>query len=765
MKRFPLYPPYQKPAAIRQNRQRICSLRTPTLRAGLVLCLPLLLLTAAALPAHPVFAAGQSAAENGNVQLRLSAPYFKMRPSENSRSSLGVSYYENPGSDLNVTGRSGELYEAITPLGEKVHIPVWYTDAAAASAQNAEPLTIRLKPDAKLHLFPESELSWPAEYAESGALSALRWGDWYGISLPSDPGYAHGTVVRPALLWVASTEVQSAVPPEGGLFAANSSLSTDSVRSLTETSLTSGVSKKRVLELLGEPYSRSPLPHRGTTDAANAEARGELWRYERSGAHLTISFSPGGALLEWNWILATSESPQTGIHSEQPPYTFKYEFRTLPVVPSVSPEPVWQSQAALDAQYLLDASDNVLLVRSDDVSGGHPQSGIYALDRSSGRKLWERGAGGGRLDALPGEDGRSVLVFTGADSDQANRPMLRSIRLSDGAVRWSREAGDAADSPGIRIFAAGTAAIVALQPDAAEKGILTVRSQRSGNLLWTKEFADPYVVLNEGSNDPYVLIQQGRWIQALDPLTGRAVWSLKSEVDTLPNPYLDSVFPAGERSGPFAPSSGARWVTLGSDWIRLDTATGEILGRRAIRSNEEVDMLGSRYLLIRRAIDSPVYADGSLFESILYDVQAAREVWSVPGRASHPLMDEDVLYVLLNGIPAALSAEDGQLRWKTQTAEFARAGQQNLLQAGDFVRIDDLLLLPYGSDLLAFDAKAGSLKRRIDGFSAAYTENNGRLVQNGLLNADGETVYAGSADGRFTAWNVQQIIEALRAQF
>ncbi|WP_235946167.1 outer membrane protein assembly factor BamB family protein [Saccharibacillus alkalitolerans] len=771
----------KKPASIRKpqsasipNKRDSRQPKPGTVRAGrlgIALCLPLILLPASALPAYgaapaqPQQAAAASTAEQSAAALQA-APYFKSVPEADDRASLGVIYYEKSHAPLTVIGRRGELLETRTPFDERAYVPVWYTESRAAEAEESDPLILRMKPGARLHLFPESELSWPAEYASSGAISAIRYGDWYGISLPAEPGYEGGSVVRPALLWVESDQVLSTQAPVSGLLSADSTVPTDMVRSLTETFLTEGATADEVLKLLGEPFSRTPLSHFERTWEGDSNERGVLWRYERGDAQMTLSFDPGGRLTGWNWIQPTADAAQTGINSSQPPYVLKYEFRTLPPVPSVSPKPAWQAQDDLDAQYLLAASEDALLIRSDDsfISGGHMESGIYALDRASGQRLWERETGSGTADALFGQDGRSVLLLTGSASEQDGVPKLRSIRLSDGTVRWSREVDGKEEYASPVLNAAGTSVMLSLQPGEGEKGKLTVLSQRSGEVRWTKEFADPYTVLNKGSDDPYVLIQQGRWIQALDPRTGKAAWSLKADRDAPASSRSASYAPGAERADPFAARNGLRWLTLGGDWVRMNTSTGEISGRYPIRANEQVDRLGDGNLLIRRASDAAAYEKGAMFQTVFYDAKAGKEVWSLPGRAEHALPGKDRLYVLLNGIPAALSLEDGQPLWQAETSEFALGGLNGSVPAGSFVEMDKYVLLPYGPDLLVFDARSGKLLHRIDGFTVTYNEINDLWVRNGLLNADGKTLYLGSANGQFTAVDGSELNRALDAE-
>lgn len=752
----------------KQNLRKAKLIPLHAKRFAIALCVPFLLLPATITPAYAA-ATAQQQNENGSEEkttLNLPAPYFKTMPNAQDRSSLGVSYYGETGSILKTTDVSGELLQVQTSFGEQVHVPTWYTESRSADTESIKPIILHLKPEAALHLFPDSESVWPAEYAASGAISAVRSGDWYGITLPADPGYANGSVVRPALLWVEKSQIQSTQKPISGLLSADSTVPTTMVRSITETSLQIGTTQADTLELLGEPYSRTPLSHSETQTKSSEGERGEKWRYERSDAQLTLSFGVDGKLLGWNWILPTSEAAQAGVNSNQPPYAFTYDFRTLPPVASASPELLWQSESKLDAQYLLAASEKVLVMQEDDgyVSGSHLEGGIYAVDRTDGQRLWSRDASYGSIHVLISRDERSALVFTGSDPEKDEKPMLRSIRLRDGAVRWSREVEQTNRSVSAPLFAAGTSVISAIQPNETQKGLLTVMSQHSGSVRWTKEFADPYQILNQGSDDPYILIRQGRWIQALDPNSGQAVWSLKADENTVVDPQPASDLFSGQLASPFDTDQSLRWVALGKDRVLLNASTGEITGRYPISENEQIDELGDDYLLIRRTLDSSAYSSGSLFETVLYDVKSERELWSIAGQADRPLLDQDRMFVLWNGIPAALSIEDGQPLWKTETAEFALGSLRGSAPAGSFLRFEDYLLLPYGPDLLAIDAQTGELLRRIDGVSTLYNESNAQLMRNHFLNRDRDTIYVGSANGRFSAISTEALSRVLHGE-
>lgn len=717
----------------------------------------------AAQQASPADAARQAA------ELKLAAPYFKALPHSGDRASLGVNYYEAAGSPLNVTGHSGELLEVLTPGGEKAYVPSWYTEHAASEATAATPMILQIKPEARLALYPGSETGWPGDYAASGLISAVRSGDWYGVVLPADPGYAGGSVIRPSLLWVRGDQVASTQQVVTGLLAAHSTVPLDMARDSVEASLAVGASQKDVEDLLGTPYSTMPLPHASTSDPAGSGDRGELWRYERGDAQFTVSFDTRGKLAGWNWILPTVEAAEAKVNPNQPPYAFTYDFRLLTPMPSLAPQILWQAQSDLDAQYLSAASDEVLLVRGGGSASGAAGLGeeLYALDRADGKRLWRIETGSEGFDSRLGQDGRSVLVLTQADPRNNGKPLLRSLRLSDGQVQWIREPEgstpqSAESTQQVRLSAADTSVLVSTQPSPDAKGVLTALSQRSGSVRWTKEFVDPYTVLNEGSDDPYVLVQQNRWIQALEPRTGKAVWSIKTDEDTRLDADRESGTFSAQRIDPFDPGDGTRWVTFGRDRVRLDTSSGKILARYAISPNERVDILQGDYWLVRRSVDAENYDAGSLFETSLYDTKQQREVWKIPGKLERSLLSDDRVYGLLGGVPTALSLSDGQPVWKTTTSEFALANPHDTVEAGSFVQAGRILLLPYGPDLLAFDAETGAPLRRIDGFTFAYVEKDRLLLQNGALNRDGDTLYVGSANGRFAALDADSLTERMQ---
>jgi len=451
------------------------------------------------------------------------------------------------------------------------------------------------------------------------------------------------------------------------------------------------------------------------------------------------------------------------VNSDQPPYTFHYDFRTLPPVPSLSIPANWSSQSNMDAQYLLAASENILVVQQHEQVIGNDSSanGIYALNKETGKRLWSTDMKNGSLQAVLSQDQESVLILLADDSADQPQSQLQSIRLRDGAVRWSRILKSDSANRNIQIFAVERSAIIADQPSPGRKGILSVLSPYSGEARWSKSFADPYTVLNRGSDDPYVLVQQGGWIQALDSLTGQAIWSLKADPQSAnliqPSAHLFD----GQLQRALDPHSDIRWVTLGKDWVRLNASNGEITGRYPIRENEQIDMPGGDYVLVRRALDSSKFDTGSLFETVFYDVKQKKELWSLPGWVDRPLLDHDRLYVLWNGIPTALSTQDGQPLWKTQTTEFALSDLQGNRDAGSFLHADNLLLLPYGNDLLAFDDQSGELLRRIDGVTLLHNEDSASLLQSGTLNKDDKTIFIGSANGSFWAVSLEALKQKL----
>ncbi|MCQ4087091.1 PQQ-binding-like beta-propeller repeat protein [Saccharibacillus sp. JS10] len=761
------YSNMSREAAIKnkQNKQQAKRIKTLAKRVGVTLSVPILIFPMTFTSAYASNATPKPTSYINQQQtvLQIPAPFFKSVPTTNERGSLGVSYYGEAKSILPNAVLSGEMLESQTPFGEKVYVPIWYTEDQARSAKSIQPTILQLKPEATLSLFPDSQQSWSADYASDGVVATMSYKDWYGVALSADPGYANGSVVRPALLWVKKEQIQSTQKPITGLMASDSTVPTSMIRSVTETSLPIGTTQDQALNLLGEPYSRTPLSHQDYRNLSDQAQRGEQWRYERSDAQFTLSFGADGKLLSWNWILPTSEAAQAGVNSDQPPYTFHYDFRTLPPVPSLSAPEDWSAQSNMDAQYLLAASENILVVQQHEQVIGDDSStnGIYALNKETGKRLWSSDIKQGSIQATLSQDQESVLILLTDDSVDQPKSKLQSIRLRDGAVRWSRDLEPGSANRNTQVFAVERSAVIAEQPTPESKGILNVLSPYSGEVRWSKSFADPYTVLNRGSDDPYVLVQQGGWIQALDSLTGQAVWSLKSELETaMNNPSSKNLFD-GQLQRALDAHSDIRWVTLGNDWVRLNASNGEITGRYPIQQNERIDMPGGDYLLIRRALDSSTFNTGSLFETILYDVKQEKELWRIPGWVDRPLLDNDRLYVLWNGIPTALSIEEGQPLWKTQTTGFALSDLQGTVDAGSFLHVDNLLLLPYGDDVLAFDDQNGKLLRRIDGVTMGYNDDFTSLSRSGVLNSDDKTIFIGSANGSFLAISVEALKQKL----
>ncbi|MDO3410805.1 PQQ-binding-like beta-propeller repeat protein [Saccharibacillus sp. CPCC 101409] len=726
---------------------------------GAALCLPLLFLPAAGHSAQAAAQAREQVAPRSEaIRLEHSAPYFTSAPAAGNRASLGVSYYGAAGAQPQTAEREGELLKTRSEFGEQVYIPAWYAKPQAAGIQDSAPLILRLREDAKLYLSPESGISWPASYVPSGVVSASRFGDeWYGVALEASPAYANGSVVRPALLWVRSEDVLSTQRSVSGLLAAESAVPTRIVRSLTEVWLAAGTSGEQTLALLGEPFSRTAAPFPADGEDGKNEQRGEVWRYERPDAHLTVSFGPDGRLTGWNWILPTSEAEQMNLNPAQPPYQFRYEFRDLPIAASIQARLRWQAQSELRGNSLVAATRGVLVVRGDDGLPGelHRSGQLYGLDRADGRRLWKLDAGAGETTVLADPDGAAAAVLMDADPQTGEAAsVLRHVRLDDGGVRWTYKADSSGG--GVKAAAAGSSILLYSQPGEQARGALSALSRSGGYVRWTKTFADPYTILNEGSDDPYVLLRQGQWIQALDPRTGRPVWSVKS--DEPPAVSGETRITAATPSDPLAAPGGERWVVLGSEWVKLNEANGQITARIPYLDNERLETPGGGYLLVRRALDAASYAEGSLFETALYDTKQGRELWSVPGQAANALLGEDRLYVLLNGIPTALSLQSGEPLWRTETSGFGLAADEaSSGRSESFARFGGYLLLTYGSDLLVLDAENGDLLRRVDGISFDDPKDGATSLPGARLSSDGATVYAGSANGLFTALDLAEL--------
>jgi outer membrane protein assembly factor BamB len=174
---------------------------------------------------------------------------------------------------------------------------------------------------------------------------------------------------------------------------------------------------------------------------------------------------------------------------------------------------------------------------------------IYALDRTSGRIVWERTAvesapqqgrhvRGTYANATPATDGRHICAVLGYEG-------LFCFN-QDGTLRW-RTAGladhkqmfDPASSPVIHD------GLVFVQNDWQRDGHLAAYELETGREVWRvardegMAWASPSVVGT--GNAARLVVNSPRWVRALDPRTGKEIWRLDNRVkqpaDRIPTPF------------------------------------------------------------------------------------------------------------------------------------------------------------------------------------------------------------------------------------
>ncbi|MGV2805562.1 PQQ-binding-like beta-propeller repeat protein, partial [Clostridium perfringens] len=188
----------------------------------------------------------------------------------------------------------------------------------------------------------------------------------------------------------------------------------------------------------------------------------------------------------------------------------------------------------------------VLLLKGDDggYSGMHDNSSLYAIDRGTGMKLWQEDAGFGWYTAVTDKERENVTMFSAYNpvvKDYVAR--VRHIRLSDGKVLGEVEPKN---EFGLTMTAAQDTVVLDEPLDLNEtKSLLSVLEQETGKLRWKKTLSGEHRLLNQGTDDPYVLIEQNGQLTAYDPETGKAVWDYKVGKKFMDDPTQDPYFTGG----------------------------------------------------------------------------------------------------------------------------------------------------------------------------------------------------------------------------
>lgn len=690
------------------------------------------------------------------ITLRHYTPLFQERLSAQSDlHKLQVLHYGQQAEEFKVRSTSTEMVSVNTPDRGGLWIPLWYLSERSNGMVDIAPQYVNLKKQAMMKLTPTSSLKWQAD----GSLPDLRliaiakWNDWYGVIINPAKWHDEYSIYYPVLLWVRDKDIEKIEAVPNQLLSPNSTVPTKDVRGITDLLLqrtNRDIDTVNVLKWLGPPVVRETSANLQNV-VGEPMVLGETWRYERTDAQFTITFSSEGKLARTKWVLPGEGRPMMNLYSGED-YAFSNDYVVTPLAPTLKIEPDWRNQGDLDYTYLLGANEKVLLIKGDDggYSGMHHDSSLYALDRVNGDKLWQIDAGFGGLTAYMEPSSNYVTIFT-AYNPQAKKyeNSIRRIRLTDGKVMW--ELKPASESE-IAMLAANRSIIL------WDKMKLTVLDAETGREKWSMGIDKDAKVINQGTGDPYVLIRDNKWLRAYDPDNGMENWKLEIKEAVMEDPSDYPYYAAGLRIDPFKEQSSRRWILVGQQWLLLDIRNGHTITEYPASPKEQFEVLDSkqRYLLVQRSLDNESYWGASLYETILYDSVEERELWRLDGKGAKGSIDGDVLFLIVDGIPTAVKLDTGTELWTMSNAA-SKDADLSSFAASSFIVLEQDLLYPYGHDLLVIHKRDGKVRGRIQNMRMGYAELREQYTRNGTLNVSGEELYAGSANGGFSRFSIADV--------
>ncbi|NIK75435.1 outer membrane protein assembly factor BamB [Paenibacillus castaneae] len=682
-------------------------------------------------------------------------PYFLNEPEDMDTTSK-IMYYGEANTKLNVQKIKGEFVQIDSQEIGTIWIPVWYGTDAAQNIQITSPARLTLNPNAELSLFPDS-INRKKDLNEQTAFYAvLQWEDWYGVLLPPQPGYEDNKVLRPLLLWVNERDISKLEEIKTGILQEGSTVPLVEMNQIIEAVFYKGIDQSIVEQLLGKPHF---IEASKNLDQGSGPIRlGITWRYEHKDGQALITFTEDGKLTEWKLILPVTDSGHTQISRYQYPEYQAFDFRVFPLAPTIKPNWTWRNQHWLSYNYLYGALDHILLIKGDDgyFSGMHDNSDLYALDRLTGKMLWQVKAGHSGFAAFLDSSRNQITVSTPYNPDiKKYVQLVQHIRLSDGKVIWKREFPE--DHSFMMLARAKDAVLLYNRPsDQLEKGELLVWDVKTGKQKWSRSFEGAFQIHNQSENDPYILLQYENTLQALQPNTGKVQWSINvNGVWDGPIQYSAGLFT--ERKKPFNADLSERWLLLGSEQILLNVKTSHVISRYQVRSNELVSPVDKRFLLIQKTEHGSIRTDDSIFETEFFDTQSGKMLWSLPGKATKAVIEDEVLYVIVDGIPSAINKMDGRILWQLQTNGFSKMLTNS--EVGSFTIKEKYLLLPYEGDLLVIRKDNGQIMNRIQDVMFGYPELGDADTWNGYMNIDGNDLYVGSSNGYFSKFQLPVELE------
>ncbi|MEC0241910.1 PQQ-binding-like beta-propeller repeat protein [Paenibacillus dokdonensis] len=740
--------------------KRVASAATLTMACATILLSPL---GTAGVAQSSQATVSKSMQSTNKLVFQYKAPYFeKYLTSGTAWSDLKAADYGYAGEAVKVKSVEGDMALAVSDSDGNRWIPRWYTTAAAKTITETQPEVITLSPNTKLFLAPGGQLKWAAPSQDRKLIALAKWKDWVGIMVSPQEWRGEFTVYRPILLWVNMKSIVSkeVIPTE--ILSQGSAIGDDLARNVTELLLQKGDRDVKVKKLLGNPDV--------TEHSANLAELGEpmrmgtTWRYERPNAQFTVSFSKEGKLETWKWILPAGQELQLDAYAGKD-YGFTYDFRSMPAVMTLSSKPVWRNQGNLNYAYLIGATDQVLLMNGDDggFSGMHHDASIYAVDRASGRKLWRVDAGFGMYSASLDHSRNTAAVYTAYDPvKKIYEQHLRELSLKDGQVLWEKELPKERQS---QIYAAKDIIILHQMPDSENVPVLlTVLDRATGKQLWTKTLNGNQQILSTESDHPYILLREGLELQALNPRDGSRIWSVTGHGDINQDPQMHPYYSFGNIQLPLQPQQSSRWFLVGDKWMLLNMETGQLLAEYPWNRQERFETTNDqRYILVQRSGGLSDYDGSQIEETVLYDIFEKRALWTLPGKAVNGVLDSNRLYVVLNGLPAAVEREKGDVLWQmpVTTKQSATSYTLDDMAKSHYALLSKYLLLGYGSDLLVLRKEDGKVLGRLHDNQVAFSEARYRKGIEGLLNVSAGDIYIGSSNGGLAKYQQTELEKLL----
>jgi outer membrane protein assembly factor BamB len=302
---------------------------------------------------------------------------------------------------------------------------------------------------------------------------------------------------------------------------------------------------------------------------------------------------------------------------------------------------------------------------SDDLSSHRWM--VYALDRRTGKVVWERVAHEGvpvekrhtkstYASSTPATDGRIVVAWFGSQGVHAYDV--------DGTFRWKVDLGHldlgAYDMPSLEWGTASSPTIwkdlVFLQCDTDQDDFLIALNAADGTVAWKVDrdevpsWGTPTVV--ETPSGPQLVTNASNFIRAYDPRTGKELWRLgRSSKITAPTPFLaDGLIVIASGRGPERPifvvrPSASGDITLPPDGARSDAVAWSRTGR------------GS-YMPTPLAYRGLLYVLGNAGTFDAYDLKTGDEIYRtrVPhlglGFSASPVAADNMIFI---------SSEDGEI--------------------------------------------------------------------------------------------------------